>query len=103
VVRHQLKTAAIFMHSDRMVAAVTGARIAAHEDNGAVFAPLAMGGTGGLRARLDNTITLTLSCLSGTAYSGRTERINVNGEKNPPRKPPFTRRLIGIVKSMNPV
>ena len=33
-----------------MEAAVTAARIAASEEKGAVFAPLAMGGAGGLRA-----------------------------------------------------
>ncbi len=37
-------------HGDRMEAAVTAARIAASEGKGAVFAPLAMGGAGGLRA-----------------------------------------------------
>jgi hypothetical protein len=35
---------------DQMEAAVTAARIAASEGRGAVFAPLAMGGAGGLRA-----------------------------------------------------
>lgn len=35
---------------DRMEAAVTAGRIAASEGRGAVFAPLAMGGAGGLRA-----------------------------------------------------
>jgi hypothetical protein len=35
---------------DRMEAAITAARIAASEGKGAVFAPLAMGGAGGLRA-----------------------------------------------------
>jgi hypothetical protein len=35
---------------DRLEAAVTAARIAASEGKGAVFAPLAMGGAGGLRA-----------------------------------------------------
>lgn len=37
-------------HDDRLEAAVTAARIAASEGKGAVFAPLAMGGAGGLRA-----------------------------------------------------
>lgn len=37
-------------HGDRMEAAVTAARIASSEGKGAVFAPLAMGGAGGLRA-----------------------------------------------------
>ena len=35
---------------DRMEAAVTAGRIAASEGHGAIFAPLAMGGAGGLRA-----------------------------------------------------
>jgi hypothetical protein len=35
---------------DRLEAAVTAARIAAREGKGAVFAPMAMGGAGGLRA-----------------------------------------------------
>lgn len=37
-------------HDDRLEAAVTAARIAAGGGKGAVFAPLAMGGAGGLRA-----------------------------------------------------
>ena len=37
-------------HGDRMEAAVTAARIVASESKGAIFAPLAMGGAGGLRA-----------------------------------------------------
>ncbi|QIZ82695.1 HTH DNA binding domain-containing protein [Thalassovita gelatinovora] len=37
-------------HGDRMEAAVTAGRIAASDGQGAVFAPLAMGGAGGLRA-----------------------------------------------------
>ncbi len=35
---------------DRIEAAVTAARIAASESNGAIFAPLAMGGAGGVRS-----------------------------------------------------
>ena len=37
-------------YGDRIEAAVTAGRIAASDGNGAIFAPLAMGGTGGLRA-----------------------------------------------------
>ena len=37
-------------HGDRMEAAVTAARIAASDGKGTIFAPLAMGGAGGLRA-----------------------------------------------------
>ncbi len=37
-------------YGDRMEAAVTAARVAASEARGAVFAPVAMGGAGGLRA-----------------------------------------------------
>jgi hypothetical protein len=42
--------AGLGQHGDRMEAAVTAARIAADEGNGAIFAPLAMCGAGGLRA-----------------------------------------------------
>ncbi|WP_050931858.1 hypothetical protein [Aestuariivita boseongensis] len=42
--------AGLGQHGDRMEAAVTAARIATNEGRGAVFAPLAMGGAGGLRA-----------------------------------------------------
>lgn len=47
---HLWSLAGLGQHSDRMEAAVTAARIAASEGKGAVFAPLAMGGAGGLRA-----------------------------------------------------
>ena len=42
--------AGLGQHGHSMEAAVTAARIAASEGSGAVFAPLAMGGAGGLRA-----------------------------------------------------
>jgi hypothetical protein len=42
--------AGLGQQGDRMEAAVTAARIAASEGKGAVFAPLAMGGAGGLRS-----------------------------------------------------
>jgi hypothetical protein len=47
---HLWSLAGLGQQGDRMEAAVTAARIAACESNGAVFAPLAMGGAGGLRA-----------------------------------------------------
>jgi hypothetical protein len=47
---HLWSLAGLGLQGDRMEAAVTAARIAASEAKGAVFAPLAMGGAGGLRA-----------------------------------------------------
>ena len=47
---HFWSRAGLGQQGDRMEAAVTAARIAASEGRGAVFAPLAMGGAGGLRA-----------------------------------------------------
>lgn len=47
---HFWSLAGLGQQGDRMEAAVTAARIAASEERGAVFAPLAMGGAGGLRA-----------------------------------------------------
>lgn len=47
---HLWSLAGLGQHSDKMEAAVTAARIAASEGRGAVFAPLAVGGAGGLRA-----------------------------------------------------
>jgi hypothetical protein len=47
---HLWSLAGLGQQGDRIEAAVTAARIAASEGNGAVFAPLAMGGAGGLRA-----------------------------------------------------
>jgi hypothetical protein len=47
---HLWSLAGLGQQGDRIEAAVTAARIAASECNGAVFAPLAMGGAGGLRA-----------------------------------------------------
>ena len=47
---HLWSLAGLERRGDRMEAAVTAARIAASEGKGAVFAPLAMGGAGGLRA-----------------------------------------------------
>ena len=46
---HLWSLAGLGQQGDRMEAAVTAARIAASEGKGAVFAPLAMGGAGGLR------------------------------------------------------
>lgn len=47
---HLWGLAGLGQYGDRMEAAVTAARIAAGEGRGAIFAPLAMGGAGGLRA-----------------------------------------------------
>lgn len=47
---HLWSLAGLTQHGDRIEAAVTAARIAACEGKGAVFAPLSMGGAGGLRA-----------------------------------------------------
>lgn len=47
---HLWSLAGLTQHGDRIEAAVTAARIAVSEGNGAVFAPLSMGGAGGLRA-----------------------------------------------------
>jgi HTH DNA binding domain len=47
---HLWSLAGLGQYGDRMEAAVTAARIAVGEGRGTVFAPLAMGGAGGLRA-----------------------------------------------------
>ena len=47
---HLWNLAGLSPHGDRMEAALAAARIAAVECRGAVFAPMAMGGAGGLRA-----------------------------------------------------
>ncbi len=47
---HLWSLAGLGQHGDRLEAAVTAGRITASEGWGAVFAPLAMGGAGGLRA-----------------------------------------------------
>ncbi|MCA3450967.1 MAG: hypothetical protein INF92_11505 [Rhodobacter sp.] len=47
---HLWSLAGLGQQGDQMEAAVTAARIAAGDGQGAVFAPLAMGGAGGLRA-----------------------------------------------------
>ncbi len=46
---HLWSLAGLGQQGDRMEAAVTAARIAVSEEKGAVFAPVAMGGAGGLR------------------------------------------------------
>jgi hypothetical protein len=47
---HLWSLAGLNQHGDRIEPAVTASRVAASEGRGAVFAPLAMGGAGGLRA-----------------------------------------------------
>lgn len=46
---HLWSLAGLGQHGDRIEAAVTASRIAASDGRGAIFAPLAMGGAGGLR------------------------------------------------------
>src|SRR5690606_32607393 len=46
---HLWNLAGLGQHGDQMEAAVTASRIAASDGSGAIFAPLAMGGAGGLR------------------------------------------------------
>lgn len=48
---HLWSLAGLGQHGDRMESAITAGRIAASEGRGAIFAPLTMGGAGGLRAR----------------------------------------------------
>ena len=47
---HLWNLAGLGQHGDQMEAAVTASRISASDGSGAIFAPLAMGGAGGLRA-----------------------------------------------------
>jgi len=47
---HLWNLAGLGQHGDQIEAAVTASRIAASDGKGAIFAPLAMGGAGGLRA-----------------------------------------------------
>ena len=47
---HLWSLAGLGQHGDRIEATVTASRIAISDGNGAIFAPLAMGGAGGLRA-----------------------------------------------------
>ena len=47
---HLWSLAGLGQHGDQIEAAVTASRIAASDGKGAIFAPLAMGGAGGLRA-----------------------------------------------------
>ena len=96
---HLWSLAGLGQHGDRMEAAVTAARIAVSEGKGAVFAPLAMGGAGGLRAPgqpadrlarwLDGIETASLTAMrhldSIEAWSARaeTETSHLSG-KTPP-------------------
>jgi hypothetical protein len=84
---HLWSLAGLGQHGDRMEATVTAARIAASEGRGAVFAPLAMGGAGGLRAGgppaerlarwLDGMLTASLTAMRHLddieAWSARAE------------------------------
>ena len=84
---HLWSLAGLGQHGDRMEAAVTAARIVASEGKGALFAPLAMGGAGGLRSggppadRLSRWLDgMETACLTAMrhlddieAWSGRAE------------------------------
>ena len=56
---HLWNLAGLGQHGDQMEAAITASRIAASDGSGAIFAPLAMGGAGGLRASGLSTERLT--------------------------------------------
>lgn len=57
---HLWSLAGLGQHGDQMEAAVTASRIAASDGSGAIFAPLAMGGAGGLRA--SGSLSERLTC-----------------------------------------
>jgi len=100
---HLWSLAGLGQHGDRIEAAVTAARIAASEapepQDGAVFAPLAMGGAGGLRAGgppatrlarwLDGMDSATLKAMRHLddieAWSARAETVmGVRSGRTPP-------------------
>ncbi|WP_289040852.1 hypothetical protein [uncultured Aliiroseovarius sp.] len=86
---HLLSLAGLGQHGDRMEAAVTASRIAASDGSGAIFAPLAMGGAGGLRVSgspterlarwldgMNNGILTAMRTLDGIeAWTGRAESV----------------------------
>jgi hypothetical protein len=57
---HLWSLAGLGQHGDQIEAAVTASRIAASDGSGAIFAPLAMGGAGGLRA--SGSLSERLTC-----------------------------------------
>ena len=72
---HLWNLAGLGQHGDQMEAAVTASRIAASDGSGAIFAPLAMGGAGGLRVsgppvdRLARWLEgMAKSCLTAMRY-----------------------------------
>lgn len=84
---HLWSLAGLGHHGDRLEAGVTAARIAASEGKGAVFAPVAMGGAGGLRATglAANRLTLWLdgmetACLSAMRHLDDIETWTVQAE-----------------------
>ncbi|MEO0712467.1 MAG: hypothetical protein AAFY37_01000 [Pseudomonadota bacterium] len=86
---HLWSLAGLGQHGDRMEAAVTASRIAASDGSGAIFAPLAMGGAGGLRVSgspterlarwldgMNNGILTAMRTLDGIeAWTGRAESV----------------------------
>lgn len=102
---HLWSLAGLGQHADWLEAAVTAARFAACEGRGAVFAPLALGGAGGLRAggpppeRLARWLVgMETACLSAMrhldtieawATRAETEMISLSG-----RTPPALRKVL---------
>ena len=86
---HLWSLAGLGQHGDQIEAAVTASRIAASDGHGAIFAPLAMGGAGGLRASglpperlarwldgMNSAILATMRTLDEIeAWTGRAENV----------------------------
>ena len=84
---HVWSLAGLGQHGDQMEAAVTAARIAASEGRGAVFAPMAMGGAGGLSAvgppadRLARWLDgIATACLTATRHLDDIEAWSMRAE-----------------------
>jgi hypothetical protein len=84
---HLWSLAGLGQQGDRLEAAVTAARIAASQGKGAVFAPLAMGGAGGLRAggppaeRLSRWLNgMETACLTAMRYLDDVEAWSARAE-----------------------
>lgn len=86
---HLWSLAGLGQHGDQIEAAVTASRIAASDEKGAIFAPLAMGGAGGLRVSglpperlarwldgMDSAILTAMRTLDDIeAWTGRAENV----------------------------
>ena len=102
---HLWSLAGLGQQGDRLEAAVTAARIAASEGKGAVFAPLAMGGAGGLRAggppaeRLSRWLDgMETACLTAMRHLDDVEAWSVRAEAEMSplsgKTPPALRRVL---------